>query len=307
MATEYNIISYNVLSPDWCSTYWYFKTNPDYLDSEIRLELLKEKLQSQILSSKNTIICLQEVSMSWYSKLLPFFLNLNFELVYNSYDEGTTGVAIAYPCTITLQNCEVKRVGHLLSTKFIQTKPRNFLMEIFLFFMSLFTCSLFKQKDIPKEFLDAKNKTNTMIVLELELSGKHFIVANYHMPCEYKRQNIMLYHAEAVLLYLYRMNKDCLPLILCGDFNSQPESDVYNLVSKNLFSVYKIYNKNEPLFTNRTICKSNPHGFSGCLDYIFINYKVMVKDVLNLNFNDDWLPTKTEPSDHLMIGSIVTF
>ena len=148
-------------------------------------------------------------------------------------------------------------------------------------------------------------------------SSCEFAVATYHMPCVFRDQRVMVLHAT---LFAQRAaalaacaNGATLPLVLLGDFNSQPGSDAYRALTTPAFdgvaeaalpawlfaggspwrygmrsaapfrSCYAAYAGEEPETTNYTYQSYSADGaFSGTLDYIFVSPQWRVVDVLRL-------------------------
>ena len=117
--------------------------------------------------------------------------------------------------------------------------------------------------------------------------------------------------------------------IFCGDFNIMPESLMYdmlisgkgnmstfNLLPYNNFqfnveplkSAYKEFNNKEPLYTNYAQTKGSSTLFKGTLDYIFLSKDWNVHDVIQLpnEYPENGLPSISEPSDHILLGTTIT-
>lgn len=95
--------------------------------------------------------------------------------------------------------------------------------------------------------------------------------------------------------------ENCPPspaLFVTGDFNSTPDSEVYDFMRKSLGSGYKSVLGKEPDFTNFT------EGFIGTLDYLFYDEKhASAEGVLNVVNEevaraDSYLPSLAFSSDH---------
>ena len=206
------------------------------------------------------------------------------------------------------------------------------------------TKSKSSSKDVKKEdppdiatFYRAKKRANQAIFERLcrRSDGRMFCVANYHNPCEISMRPIITLHA---VLYVEKAQQFASgnPLIVCGDFNMQPDSGGYELVTTGqldrfhpeypllpskdpwrptltkMESAYHVANGVEPVMTNKAVrligkWGAEPNAFAGTLDYIFISKGMKVKDTVPLPSDDDmeavsW-PTAVIPSDHLMLGA----
>lgn len=88
-------------------------------------------------------------------------------------------------------------------------------------------------------------------------------------------------------------------VICCGDFNSMPDSDVYNaMVNDGRLGLKSVTANNEPEFTNVT------PEFTACIDYVFVSSGVVVESVRAQPTRDSLgagLPNTEHPSDHLPV------
>ena len=167
-----------------------------------------------------------------------------------------------------------------------------------------------------------------------------FCVFNYHMPCDFRRPDVMLIHAIAVKDVIFEWSKG-LPCIFVGDMNSKPDdvamkylvkssptcitpipkrsnrytSYTHTLLSESsqgltFSSAYKEYNGKEPPFT----CISQVAGapfFKDTLDYILCtgNHWRVIDTLVLLPCQKTTpvsQPSDTEPSDHLLLAAILT-
>jgi len=149
------------------------------------------------------------------------------------------------------------------------------------------------------------------------------------MPCAFTNPNLMNIQAAGLIRSVQRESKD-VPYILAGDFNSIPDSSVYNLITgirlpffpssatyskvptfrltDGIFSAYKVVNGKEPAYTNYSHTKISATPFQNTIDYIFSRGFTTVSV---LTVRED-MPTSTfpnaeEPSDHLPVGAEFEF
>jgi len=110
---EHVFTTYNVLSSSLGSDSYYTSCNPEHLNSNYRLNLLKGKLEVEI--SNESIIALQEISHAWVNELHPFFLSKGYYLItglYGSKFNGYMGVGIALPMNkYELADVDIKRIA----------------------------------------------------------------------------------------------------------------------------------------------------------------------------------------------------
>ncbi len=355
---EISVISYNLLSDALCNPNMFLNATEDdeICDPEKRLSLVLNQLDGL---DKKFIICLQEVSQNWSCRLFKYFYDKNYTYIASNYGNhwnGFMGVAIAFHNDVyKMDMCDIKRIGDLVPPKLNNDESwahwtgktlGNAIQKT-----SQYICGQkFKclEPYLEETFQQLSSKrNNTLITLRLygRSSGSidSFIVANYHMPCVFWNTKVMITHALLALGRAVQMANmdDCdneWPLIFVGDFNSQPDQTVYNILSnggwhaldpswkndpdlrdlKNLTvtscagilkSAYKEVNGREPEYTNKVLTKNNPAGFEATLDYIFyIGRTIHPISVIPVDCaGDGVLPNLEQPSDHLMIGSTFTF
>eukprot|EP00392_Amoebophrya_sp_AT5.2_P016407 g16668.t1 len=99
MSNHIRVASYNVLSPALSNPNSHIRCDPDNLHPATRLAKIKEKLRKEVVSSRS-IICLQEVGLSWKGELHQFFDDHDYKVVdshYGNQHNDFMGVLIAYP------------------------------------------------------------------------------------------------------------------------------------------------------------------------------------------------------------------
>ena len=178
------------------------------------------------------------------------------------------------------------------------------------------------RKKIHKRF------SGLVTIFNEKKTNKNFCLSTTHLESSPMYDDIKNLQAFILLKYIYFItNKGDMPIIICGDFNSKPDSSLYigitTGLSKNKFNsedlesqplfietpetftklkLKSVYNEvfgNEPKLTNYTI------DFKDTIDYIFINHRVRILSCLkevNKNYftNITSLPNKEIPSDHII-------
>ena len=92
------IVTYNVLCQALANKNAFPLATDYQLDPKIRLQKLKTKLDGWI--QQHAVICLQEVSRTWYLDLVSFFKGCNYTFIFMSYGIPAAdymGVGIAFP------------------------------------------------------------------------------------------------------------------------------------------------------------------------------------------------------------------
>eukprot|EP00039_Didymoeca_costata_P001563 m.53339 g.53339 ORF g.53339 m.53339 type:complete len:350 (+) comp10860_c0_seq1:192-1241(+) len=339
-----NVVTYNVLSSHLCEPEYFVHCSPENLDPAVRLPRVKKKLQT--FMEKNSVICLQELSQCWVGDLHVWFQRHEYTLINANYGKtfnGYMGVAIAYPQTIyDLKTCDIERVTDTKDwSKFDPVKPEETVitkattavMSGLRWLVSNVYPLASPQKpsanDDPWNY--SRSRFNLLITLGLsprKAKEKQFFVSTYHMPCAFFAPRVMMVHSALAAQHAQRIAKQS-PLILCGDWNFQPNTSQYALITTGkaskdepdyfdtwrctqlepMNSAYSTLLGKEPSFTNYSQTIRDKTPFSATLDYIFLSKDIKVHDVENLpksleSFPGS-LPVETEPSDHLLLAATV--
>lgn len=316
-----SVVSYNVLSPNLVSSHK-IKRDPACLTYEYRLNLLFDELEKMI-DEASPIIALQEVSNRWSEELVRFFSNRGYGFYWakgTTVFNGYMGVALAWPLEYTLSKLEVVMPGSFIAPDPPSPLPVvTFSQKWLTWFKSVLHLPQ-PPVAVPQlsERTQASKKTNESIIATFVDGDNTFTVATYHMPCAFTQPELMRLHAEA-LIALVKTKAGNNPLILLGDFNATPDSEVYQMLTSEFTSAYNP----EPEFTNKAMYKydtmASPVEFTGTIDYIFSrglrllsNLHVLGHDIEGVprkteDFNGVYLPTFGHLSDHLPIGATYEF
>lgn len=140
-------------------------------------------------------------------------------------------------------------------------------------------------------------KSNKMIatMLHHKATNQVITVCNAHFPCAYKTPQIMNQCATNIQEFLSVSSE---PWLLMGDFNSLPESKVYEILSETGTSIYKDMEPPATTFCNHPF---NKQEFKGTLDYIFYSKEWKIHQLKMIPEPQEYLPNETEPSDHLPV------
>jgi endonuclease/exonuclease/phosphatase family metal-dependent hydrolase len=300
---------------------YYSKCQPEFLKTDHRWKLIQAQLKQEIVEHKNTILCLQELSLSMLPDLELFFRQLNYSLFHHLYGPRSLdymGVGIAIPVSMQLNSISYINIGDYIHSI---SKRRENKSDVHQSALS----ELIQLALCPWEI--AMNTTNTLICLQVVVDCKSLCIGTYHMPCLYQEPDVMMIHSSIVkdLIFKLAVGQD---LILAGDFNAKPSDKYYQvLIEKNsidvhfpksnnfdisyepnvkqvLKSAYQEKNGSEPIYTN--FADTFHSGkFCATLDYILFAGQLIVEDVLELpdQPTGESYPDETHPSDHLMIAA----
>ena len=313
------IVSYNVLTEKYCNPKSYPKNDKNDLDNKQRKKKIIKLIYSWVKEEK--IISLQEVSREFSSELYVFFSENSYYFLYNSYGNeynGYMGVGIAYPSKkYSLKVCKVKRISEVFEN---ESRDKNLCEEL----MESLKSHFCKKK--PNSFEKAKWRKNTIVALNLECcsENKKFWVLNYHMPCAFNDDVLMLIHSACISKFIDNILNTCQNCVLCIDMNSQKDSHQYkyltsgsNEIINELFrkqdsewgmlydpsnllkSCYKEVHGSEPEYTNYSFNSRGTEEFKGTIDYIFLSKKINPYSIKKIEEPKGLLPNNEEPSDHV--------
>jgi len=357
------LATYNVLSPPLCSKSWFPQCKEENVMESKRYMRLEKQLLSQI--AVKAIICLQEVDLLWYGKLSTFFEQNDYYCTMHHY-KSIMGVAIAFPHQrFTLVDLVAERVGDFIrppaapegydptkpavSTPAFSRKPAappglwttvtstaSWLCNYVGSFFYVIPVQLLKAIDEYEQISEANRRQNVFIMATVKdkLTGQELCIATYHMPCAFTQPIVMSLHTlHLALRVIYHAAGR--PCALLGDFNFQPDSDSYKLlttgsldpvdkgnvtlIKKNDQSIMKLpqtmesgvksIHGQEPDFTNNAVNKFD--AFIGTLDYVWMVNGLKAVDAVVLPHRDQVTdgpyPNEREPSDHVLVWCDVVF
>jgi len=193
-----------------------------------------------------------------------------------------------------------------------------------------------------KKYFCYGRQVAVFLALRQKSSGKIFIIGTTHIACSYEWKSkqvaqvqVMLNELQDFKTFVEAKFTDgaAVPIIMTGDFNSTPDSGVYELVTRGRLMVHSADAIPNDVPANesvqfpfacasdlglssayRTVLGSEPEAtnvtgdFSGTLDYIFTNGLATPMAVLATPSDAECsvsggLPDAVQPSDHLPIAA----
>jgi len=168
-----------------------------------------------------------------------------------------------------------------------------------------------------KAYLDLCTQNRVAQYVKVNLEGKSLLFANGHLYWQPGESNERLHQVKLLLEWLDAESGN-LPTIVCGDFNSTPDTQSIQRIQERFVSAYAQFNGKEPDYTAptplprsklsllRTLLRyihkirlsELSLNWRGTLDYIFINERLHVHDcrvVLDRPASDQ---NRIYPSDH---------
>jgi len=345
-ATGLRLVTYNVLSSHLCEPDYYVASPPEDLDPPTRLKRVQNQLLDEM--GRGAVICLQEVSTLWAGELTPFFEANGYTMVTGLYGRrfnGYMGVALAWP-SYRFQS-EAVDISAASDTKAWPKPPpgsapagasglKEWARKRWRQLAGLVRSKPPGRPEV-EPWSESERRANMLLSARLRdrASGRAFCVSTYHMPCLFgsaPKNQVMVIHA-ALVAKKAQAFAGSLPFVLAGDFNIQPDSSPYQLLtaeaglpadhphvpparsfdpwtpalSTPLQSAYVLSGKGkEPDFTNFALTKNMAEPFVGCLDYIFLgNGAWEVAQVRPLghrsHVKEKSYPCFNEPSDHVLL------
>ena len=284
---EIKIVTYNILA-DYLNSHEYVLVNKKYLDNEFRIKLLTKKFKKLLTDYNKTIFCIQEIGPTQLSYLYVWFQKFNSNCI------SFNGLAIFYPIKFEIISAETNYINKI-----------NFIDSI-------------KDKNLVESLNDFKHS-----YILLRIKSKYFkevTLCTTHLVANPKYDDIKILQTYLLAKNLEKYKR----VILCGDFNSMPDSSVYNLlnngkgklsnqkelkIKNKLTSSFKLLYNDEINITTHASNKSTPI-FTETIDYIWSSSnlipvessKVRTLENIKKSYGTDYLPNKVEPSDHFYLS-----
>jgi len=277
-----NLITWNTLaSPLAISMKKNGKYDEKVLNEEPRTALLLKELKQKMNRRKsfqgenkgNGILCLQEITQDLargkLNKLCVENKYMSFFSPYGTNSNGFMGNMVLVPA-------ESYKIIH--SSEFVVSE----------------------HTELPI----AKGYPNIMqiVILSDNKTSTNFIVANYHMPCQWQNPVVMTEHVKACIYLLEHYN---LPILFAGDFNFTPKDTYYSLMCRDFNGIWNDKDlagsekSSSPQDTTYSFVKAE---FRGCIDHIFYSKnKTTLLSIDPIETLYNIIPDKYHPSDHLPV------
>lgn len=270
------IMQYNILAECYATLDNFPYVNPRFLEWEFRFDMIVQ----QILTIDADVICLQEVESDLYFERLSVILEKR---------GGYLSIYKKRPYHHKKDGCAI----------FFKEGKLEIITKTELSYNSL-------AKDISAG--DRAQTNNIAIGIyfqEISPLRRRFWVINTHLFWDPKAPDVKLGQAKMLKKFIYsQLQRSPGGVIICGDFNSTPESDVcHYMLEDGLFD--SAFDLDYPSHTNIT------PGFCNCIDYIWytigefnVHSAVDLKTSLG---NSVYIPDESHPSDHLPLIADFTF
>lgn len=335
---RFRIVTYNVLAEIYATQQQYPYCDIWALSWEFRFH----NIMREIVDAAPDVVCLQEVQADHYENhIYASMSEQGFEGVYKQKTRQSMGLAGKVDgCALFWRRTKFHLVESY-SIEFNELAQRQATQVM----------GLNPRSEEGMNFLNRLSKDNIAQLVVLELANpqlatrtnrdpiNQICIANTHLYSNKEFPDVKLWQAWQLLQELenFAMSRGTtLPLMICGDFNSSPDSAVYDLLmqqnvhpghpdvnvvtgddcpnvlpdainithSFHLGSAYQSVCGEEPQQTNYTL------NFKGVLDYICYSRQTLrplsvspVPDESVLTRHGDALPSTEYSSDHIMLIS----
>ncbi|XP_070815084.1 2',5'-phosphodiesterase 12 [Chaetodon trifascialis] len=309
------VVSYNILADVYAQTelsknVLYPYCAPYALQLDYRQNLIKKELAGY----NADIICLQEVDKGVFTdSLTPALDAFGLDGVFRIKEKQHEGLSTFY----RRSRFQLLSSHDIVLHEALTSDPIH----------SELLQRVSADSALKDKILQRSTILQVSVLEDLNKPGRKVCVANTHLYWHPKGGNIRLVQMGVALQHLSRVISEVAPgapLVFCGDFNSSPDSGVFQLVteasvpqqhadwsssgpeescSMELLSSFPplLSACSQPAYTNYV------GGFHGCLDYIFIQPDSMqVEQVIPLPSHQEVttykaLPSVAHPSDHIAL------
>ncbi|KAK9529595.1 hypothetical protein VZT92_013676 [Zoarces viviparus] len=309
------VVTYNILADVYAQTelsktVLYPYCAPYALQLDYRQNLIKKELAGY----NADIVCLQEVDKGVFSdSLTPALDAFGLDGVFRIKEKQHEGLATFY----RRSKFQLLSQHDIVLSEALTSDPiHSTLLE-----------SVSANSGLKGKILKRSTAMQVSVLEDLKKPGRKVCVANTHLYWHPKGGNVRLVQMGVALQHLSHVINEVAPgapLLFCGDFNSSPNSGVFQLLSETavplqhadwsssgpeescgmeLLSTFPplLSACSQPAYTNYV------GGFHGCLDYIFIQPDSMqVEQVIPLPTHQEVttyeaLPSVAHPSDHIAL------
>lgn len=252
MDDQVTVVQYNILSQALANPRSYSRSNALDLEPKTRLERVWHEHLLPCIEKDRAVICLQEVSQTWYGELHDLFAEQGYQMtvsLYGGWFNDYMGVAVAYPIDrFTASNTRVVNVGGQLprappkeriglkNTRVWRWGEALFLWLLLLIIRVIALVKPSVQKSYDDSVFDpldySRKRSNTVIMTTLtsKQSGRSVAVAVYHFPCAFWSPPVMTLHTIAAITTTRRYAAG-RPVIFCTDANFMPDAPQYQIVT----------------------------------------------------------------------------
>ncbi|XP_059800178.1 2',5'-phosphodiesterase 12 isoform X1 [Hypanus sabinus] len=312
--TLLRVVSYNILADVYAQTELskttlYPYCAPYALHADYRQNLIKKELSGYHAD----ILCLQEVDKHlFHDSLSPALDAFGFHGLFRIKEKQHEGLATFFRASkyrllsqhdVTFSEALASDPLHADVLQKISANP-----------------------SVKEKVLQRSTALQVCVLQSLEDSARKVCIGNTHLYWHPKGGHIRLIQIAIAFRHLHQITSEMYPntpIIFCGDFNSIPNSGLYEFVTKGSISAdHHDWSSNGeeeqcPMslthsFELRSACGEPAYtnyvgGFQGCLDYIFMDTNTFeIAEVIPFPTHEEItchvaLPSVSHPSDHIAL------
>ncbi|KAM9364312.1 2',5'-phosphodiesterase 12 [Pholidichthys leucotaenia] len=309
------VVSYNILADIYAQTELSRTVLYPYCPLyALQLDYRQNLIKKELAGYNGDIVCLQEVDKGVFvDSLTPALDAFGLDGIFRLKEKQHEGLATFY----RRSKFRLLSSHDITLSKALTSDPIHAdLLE-----------KISADAALKEKILQRSTSLQVCVLEDLNNPSRSICVANTHLYWHPKGGNIRLVQMAVALHHLSHVMNEVspgAPLVFCGDFNSSPNSGVFQLLNESLVpSQHPDWSSSgleepcslelvSPLPPLLSACGQPEYtnyvgGFQGCLDYIFIQPNHMkVKQVIPLPTHQEVttysaLPSVTHPSDHIAL------
>ncbi len=273
-----SIFQMNTLAKSLCDSKSFPKVNEEYLSWEYRLGLMKDLFKREV----HDIYTFEEIED------ISDYLGVFSHKYKNIYCKKTSGAP-----------------GGLA---FFYDSDQYLLLE-------------YMEIKLPQyENHSDPSQSSLIVVLKKISNSEIYLFSVNHLKSKFINEDKRLYQINFLIKYLneYKFEHKITGIVISGDFNAYPDSSTVKKVIETEFlgkfkvtSCFEHFDINDKNYIDITSCKIREKLFAYTIDYIFTSEKfkkiesrrALSNKKLEELVNENGLPSKEFPSDHLFITS----
>jgi CCR4-NOT transcription complex subunit 6 len=212
----FTLCTYNILARDFCNSRFFYNSCEEYLDWNFRRRLLEKEFTNELRSD---IICIQEMQESLYREwLFPLLSKMEYDGIMLRKEREQRNGSFSSCSQIPDDGCAI----FFNKNKFSCVNQENI-------DFTAYARENIKMFDSDAQLLINRPVHNVGLCVRLNdlRNGKYIWIATTHIYWNWKEPDVQLYQVKTLLQHLRKCAKDDEPVIICGDFNSDKDTAVY--------------------------------------------------------------------------------
>ncbi|OAF70069.1 hypothetical protein A3Q56_02178 [Intoshia linei] len=210
----FSVVSYNILAQGYTQLSNFPWLPYSHLRNITRLPILIDEIRAL----NANVVCMQEVEGAFLkSHLEGAMAMLGYKCVSKMRSYINNKLRYIEGCATFYKNIKLKRFN------------AEKLTDIFENSMKKYNINSNDHRVVSKLI---KKMPDVILTSEFEFNGKTFIVANTHINyADFVNFNKQVFEVISAVEYLKQFKSNNVPIVICGDFNSVPESAMYSFMT----------------------------------------------------------------------------